>query len=424
MRKLAPSAHTTRARALRRAVTLTGVLAAVAVATPITATAAAAAPCPNTFGSISAAGPAGCFRPYAGNSVFNRQIPTNPALAPNSRAIISTMAANHVGFEGGRSAFAFTTGDGRDGIYYSQPSDPTVTVHCTYEWGPGTCAGPGNNVSIDGKQIHIPAGARPQDDGSDQHMTIIDQSAGLEYDFEHATWSPDHKTIDVWSGAEVPIGPDSGTGLGSEATAADFATLAGLITEPELASGTINHALSISVPCTTGSVYPASGSNGFDCSKITAYSNHGNSPALGQLLQLNMSDAQIADSHAPAWQKTIMTAMAHYGLYINDTNGNGGDDIISLEAESDISYTSLGGQPLMANYVKNHGGTYYSPLSRWILSGPELNITDFRVLSPCVAQGACSGTGAPQAGVASVHHKRTRSTGHRKGHKAHRRGRR
>ena len=37
-----------------------------------------------------------------------------------------------------------------------------------------------------------------------------------------------------------------------------------------------------------------------------------------------------------------MTAMAHYGMYVNDTDGI---DNIELEAESDISYTSLGGPP-------------------------------------------------------------------------------
>ena len=179
----------------------------------------------------------------------------------------------------------------------------------------------------------------PQDNGSDMHMTVFDQANQLEYDFEHATWSADHKTLNVWAGAEIPAGPNVGTGLGGGGTAAGTATPAGLITEPELASGTINHALSINLPCTNGVVYPADGANGLPCSQIQGENSTGAAP-LGTLLQLNMTDAQIAASGAPAWEKTIMTAMAHYGMYVNDTDGI---NEIELEAESDISYTSLGG---------------------------------------------------------------------------------
>ena len=102
-----------------------------------------------------------------------------------------------------------------------------------------------------------------------------------------------------------------------------------------------------------------------------------------------MTDAQIANSGAPAWQKTIMTAMAHYGMYVNDTDGIGN---IELEAESDISYTSLGGQPLMDNFIKAKGGSYYAPLKRWILSGRFIALNRFRVISTCFAQGSCPGS--------------------------------
>ena len=105
-----------------------------------------------------------------------------------------------------------------------------------------------------------------------------------------------------------------------------------------------------------------------------------------------MTDAQIAASGAPTWEKTIMTAMAHYGMYVNDTDGI---DNVELEAESDISYTSLGGQPLMSNFMKASGGYYYAPLSRWILGGHYIPLTKLRAISPCFAQGTCPGSAAP-----------------------------
>ena len=163
------------------------------------------------------------------------------------------------------------------GVYYSRTSDPVVTIHCTYYWGPGTCSG-ANKVNVDGQHIHVPAGAMPQDNGSDMHMTVVDQANQLEYDFEHATWSADHQTLNVWAGAEIPAGPNLGTGLGGGGTAAGTATPAGLITEPELASGTINHALSINLPCTSGAVYPAGGAYGLACSQIQGENTTGAPP--------------------------------------------------------------------------------------------------------------------------------------------------
>ena len=344
--------------------------------------------CSQAFGSFSASNyPTACWRPYGSDSPFNRPLPTSPAIASNSSAIIANLTANNVNFEGG-GPFAFTSDDGRDGIYYARSTDPVVTIHCTYQWGPGTCTG-SNKVNIDGQQIHVPAGAMPQNNGTDAHMTVFDQANNLEYDFEHASWSADHQTLNVWAGAEIVSGPNLGTGLGGGGTAAGTATPAGLITEPELASGTINHALSINLPCTSGSVYPAGGAYGLACSQIAGENTAGAAP-LGTLLQLNMSDAQIAASGAPAWERTIMTAMAHYGMYVNDTDGT---NEIELEAESDISYTSLGGQALMANFISQQGGWYYSPLNRWIMEGPGIPINKLRVVDPCWAQGLCSGSG-------------------------------
>jgi hypothetical protein len=363
--------------------------------------------CAQAFGSFSSSNfPSSCWRPYSSSSPFNRPLPADPSIASDSASIISNLTANDVNFEGGQGQFAFTSDDGRDGVYYSRPSDPTVTINCTYEWGPGTCSG-ANKANIDAQQIHIPAGAMPQDNGTDMHMTVVDQTDQNEYDFEHATWSADHKTLNVWSGAEIPAGPNLGTGLGGGGTAAGTATLAGLITEPELASGTINHALTISVPCTNGAVYPAQGANGLPCNQVQGENTTGTTTPLGTLFQLNMTDAQIANSGAPAWEKTIMTAMAHYGMYVNDTDGIGN---IELEAESDISYTSLGGPSLMDNFIKDKGGSYYAPLKRWILSGRFIPLKRLRVISTCFAQGSCPGSAPPspnaRARIAGVVHGR------------------
>jgi hypothetical protein len=380
-----------------------GVAALVSTSSP----AHAATACPQAFGSFSSANfPTACWRPYGPSSPFNRPLPAHPTIAANSAAIMSNLTANNVNFEGSANQFAFTSDAGRDGVYFAQTSDPLVTIHCTYQWGPGTCTG-ADKVNVDGHQIHIPAGAQPQNNGSDLHMTILDQANNLEYDFEHATWSADHQTLNVWSGAEIPAGPNTGTGLGGGGTAAGFSTLAGLITAPELAAGAINHALVINVPCTTGAVYPAAGAWGLACNHIQNENTTGTPTPLGSLFQLNMTDAQIAATLAPAWQQTLMTAMAHYGMYVNDTSGINN---IELEAQSDISYTSLGGKSQLTDFIAAHGGHYYAPLNRWILTGRALPINHLRVISPCFAQATCPGTPHRHA---KPHTRRRGMRGHR-----------
>jgi hypothetical protein len=94
-------------------------------------------------------------------------------------------------------------------------------------------------------------------------------------------------------------------------------------------------------------------------------------------------------------------------MYVNDTDGIGN---IELEAESDISYTSLGGPSRLNNFIKASGGSYYAPLKRWILTGRFIPVSKLRVISPCFAQGTCPGSNGPSANIrariAAIRHAR------------------
>ncbi|HYV14547.1 MAG TPA: hypothetical protein VE972_00825, partial [Conexibacter sp.] len=70
-------------------------------------------------------------------------------------------------------------------------------------------------------------------------------------------------------------------------------------------------------------------------------------------------DAQIAALNVPAWKKTILTALAHYGGYVGDTGGPG----FGLQFESSATYTVFGlADPLVAfaqqNGISSSGGIY------------------------------------------------------------------
>ena len=288
--------------------------------------------------------PAACWRPYADTSPFNTPLDPAPPLDPRSAQIVARL--NSLG--GPDDLVAGDAGTPRDFFpptYYSLPGDPVVTLHCTQPWG--RCA-------VEGMRIAIPAAARAAA-GGDHHMTIVDQATGWEYDLWRVHGAPGRGgALSLAWGGRTRL---DGDGLGSDAVAARFGSLAGVIRAQELEAGQIRHALAMVVYCDNGTyVYPATKS-GRSCSSI-GLPNTG-APAMGQLFKLELSDEQIAALPVPGWKRTILTAMAHYGMYVTDT----GTGSWGLRAESGSTYTSFGFQDELARFaqaagVPSSGGEY------------------------------------------------------------------
>ena len=301
----------------------------------------------NGFGAGS--WPPASWRPYAASSPFNLAAGTQ--VHPNSAAIVQKVLS--LGSVGNLVAGnADTTGDYGHPTYYAQPTDPGFTL----DW---TGGGPGS--AIDGMRIRIPDAAR-RAGGDDGHMTVV-QPDGWEYDFWRVGSKPrGGGTMTFSGGGRTRI---DGSGLDSGATAANFGNLAGIIRAQELAAGRINHALFIVVKCTArgtsfgfgtkttsnGSmVYPAS-HGASACS-----SDSGDLPPAGARFALAMTDAQIEALSVPAWKKTILKALAHYGGYVGDTGGPG----LAFQFESGSTYTSFGVPDKMVDFAKTASG-----LSLW-----------------------------------------------------------
>ncbi len=337
----------------------------------------------STFGTFSAANaPSVCWRPYGPTSPFNKPIPAGARVASESALIVAHMMRYGYQFSGGNHGFSFDNQGSRP-VYWSSPADPLVTIVCTGYWGPSTCQG-ANGYGINGIQINIPAGAQPEQQW-DGHMIVIDQAANAEYDFERASWTGPNQ-LTVWSGSEIPISGTEATGLGGNADAGSFGLLGGVIRPEELQAESINHALAISVPCTDGYVWPAQGPWGLACSLVEQDAI--GALQMGDLLQLNMTPAQIAATGAPAWQQAIMRAMARYGMYINDTNGGDDNQALELDSQDDVSFTSLGEPPLMADALQSFGGVP-SGSGFWMVAGVPINSAKLRVIAACVQQGTC-----------------------------------
>ncbi|HEX8082715.1 MAG TPA: hypothetical protein VF529_00395 [Solirubrobacteraceae bacterium] len=313
--------------------------------------------------------PGGCWRPYSDSSPFNRAIPSGAPSHPNSDAIVRrTLGFGPLGhLQAGESG---TEDDWSHPTYYSTPSDPVFTLHCYEDWG---------DCEIEGMQIRIPDAAQPAA-GGDGHMTVVDQASGWEYDLYKVRSKPaGGGTLEFRWGGRTRI---DGDGLGSEATASHFGNMAGIIRAQEMQAGRIAHALFMNARCDSGTfVYPAA-QGGRSCSVLGEPT--ADAPPMGARFQLAMSPDQIEALPVPRWKKTILHAMAEYGMYMGDTGGDWG-----ISFESGSTYTSFGAEDELvkfakANDVPEYNGRYVFNLREGVDWARYL-----RVVDPCVAQGTC-----------------------------------
>jgi len=297
----------------------------------------------------------------------------HPKLAGDSAAVVRRLLA----FGSIQNLTAGQSGTRQDfgrPLYFSSPGDPVFTLACTRP-SLGPCLG------LEQRRIHVPDAARPAG-GSDAHMSVIDQPHKLEYDLWQVQSKPRGGGVLRFSAGGV-ISID-GDGRGSGAVAAGYGTAAGLVREEELASGQINHALFMFVHCDSGrAVYPAQ-RTGESCAQLGE--PNADAPPEGARFQLAMSDAQIAQLPVPAWNQTILRAMARYGMVVGDTGGQWGS-----ATESGLVYTSFGQPDRWVSFSRAVGAPYYAPDGDYVL-----NLADgvdwaryLHVVAPCVSAGSC-----------------------------------
>ena len=329
---------------------------------------APAAPCNATLATAGpGAWPSGCWRPYADSSPFNQPLPASPRLLPNSSAIVRNVVSTGpadkltVGNAGSEWDYWHPT-------YYAKPSDPVFKLHCYEDWG--TCP-------IEGHAIHVPDAARPAA-GGDGHMTIVDAASGWEYDLYKVRNKPaGGGTIDFRWGGRTRI---DGDGLRSAATVSGFGNLAGVIRAQEMEAGEIRHALFMVIPCSSGEkVFPATGGPGAPCD------DRSDAPPMGARFQLAMSDGEIAALAVPKWKKTILRAMARYGMYFGDTGGGSW----GLQMESGSTYTSFGFEDAMVSFARRAGVAARDGKPVFDIDPGVDWESKLRVVDPCVTAGNC-----------------------------------
>lgn len=320
-----------------------------------------------------------CHRPYAEDSPFNTSLGSSPQLAASSPGGAAWLGR----FPLSSLVFGDPARDGGVPVYTSRPGDPLYKLHCIKPWG---------RCEIEGERIHIPSVARPAGVWpdppypTDGHMTVVDPRTKWEYDL----WAVQRKArrggkLDFAWGGRTKI---DGSGLDSAAVAARYGTLAGPIRAEELIRGRIEHALTITVPCSRGRVFPARGRS-LSCAEAGLPGQ--GAPAMGTRYQLDLSDEQIAALGVPGWQQAILRAFARYGAFVSDTTGQ---PHWGLEYESPASFTSFGkrdprialarGLGSVSQDFNHNGETEY-----WLYFSPSIDWTKLRVIAPCVSRGSC-----------------------------------
>ena len=315
--------------------------------------------------------PPACWRPYAPSSPFNQQIPPDARVARKSARVVQRLLSfgplQHL-----TAGDAGRADDFGRAVYFDHRGDPIFSVHCTD--GRRSCP-------VEGARIRIPDAARVPG-GSDGHVTVVDAASGWEYDFWRVKSKPTGGgRLVVARGGRTRI---DGDGLGSDAVAARFGTLAGLLRPEELQAGRINHALAISVLCDSGRfVYPAS-QRSTSCASLGL--SDADAPAIGTRFQLAMSPARIDDLDVPDYRKALLRAMARYGMYVADTGGSWG-----IVKDSGLETLSFGLDDRWVGIARAVGAPYWEPDRRYainIRSGVDW-ARYLRVIAPCVARRTC-----------------------------------
>jgi hypothetical protein len=259
---------------------------------------------------------------FASASPFNTQI-DHTKIAPGSAQMIAGMMDSGTGV-------AARTWPGNDlnwayPVYDGKSSDPAYTINVT---GPGLFR---NYIQdIPGTTVHIPLGAQPSQ-GSDGVMQVYDETNGFIYHFQRTVIDDATGTINTWRAQRLVA-----TGQGFR-FADEPPELKTPIQPDELTDGhSIDHMMQAMVACTTGTPVPPydqSVTVGKTCSGVSS------TVSVGNVVFLNMTDAQINALNLPTWETNLLLGLAHYGAIVA---GNTGGASLALRFESSLDRTSLG----------------------------------------------------------------------------------
>ena len=275
-------------------------------------------------GTSAAASPPAGFRPFAPDSIWNLRLTPRAPLSHSSRKYVRWLQQS-VAVHG---AWLNTTSCGMP-EYWAAPNTPTVAVrlnHPSYE----------DPALIQAwSAVPIPRGARPAA-CSDRNFAVLQQQPSgtiREWEFWEASRSRSGRWTADWGGAIDNVLTNMGVASplqwsepGTGATAAHRATygwnvtasglsmIGGVITNQDLQTHSINHALAMAVTSAAAHtwMWPAQRTDGYSTDPA----------ALPEGAHLRLSpDVNVNALDAPPLVKMIARAAQRYGIVIRDETG-------------------------------------------------------------------------------------------------------
>lgn len=272
-------------------------------------------------------------RPFASWSPWNSAIRTNPTIDAKSDGIVSLLSTDVT-----NQAIANLYDFGIP-IYFADASTPRVSVTCTNSPAWGVCP-----LS----EVRVPVHARPHP-GSDGALVIVDTTNQKSYEF----WQAQKMSNTEWRTSWGAVADDVVKGMGDRTTgssvAANIPRLAGIVTEREIATGVIPHALVFSskYACRPPEFrYPASKTDGL--------STEANCIPEGARIQLDPSINVDTIPGISAGEKAVAKALQKYGAYCVDRGG------ANMAFSFELPVTATPAAPVTQTYVNaGFGWDYY-----------------------------------------------------------------
>jgi len=237
------------------------------------------------------------------DSIFNSNV-TGWAVGSESAAMVSNIVAQY------DSAYGQVGVNFNRPVYYASAGTPDVQV---------SVASGCNNFTVDtGTAVPIPSYATAGS-STDEVLTVYQPSSNREWEFWQA--QPSGNGWKACWGGEMPLSTSNGVFSNPYGEAASgIANLATEITEGDIASGSINHAIGFEVlgdEC-DGSIYPADRT---DCGEQIA-----NAPSEGSWFRFAPGTAM--PSGLTPFAQMVFKAISTYGMVVVDQGG-----AVALEAD-------------------------------------------------------------------------------------------
>jgi hypothetical protein len=261
-------------------------------------------------GSVTTPSPSKPFpRLYANDSFWNQAIGPDPALEPNSEALVAKALVAYAGTSNLAKSDAWGIP-----IAYADSNSELYSIGC-------------NKYGCDKQvSIRIPKYAKPAT-GSDHHLVVID-AAESEVDMWIASYDPDK---DAWAaGSRYRTRSDEWGAMCyphyrcNSAVAAGFAEPGGIVRPEEIDQGHIDHALVFATPYTRAGLIacPATHTDG----------KFNDSAALPEGARIQLDPTfDVGAQPWPQWQKILARALQKYGAFLADTGGS-----LSVKAEAKL----------------------------------------------------------------------------------------